>query len=44
VDRWDELLRARLPLYRRASLAVAVDGIAPDAVARRVAGLLGVSA
>jgi shikimate kinase len=44
VDRWEELLRARLPLYRRASLAVAVDGIAPDAVARRVAGLLGVSA
>jgi shikimate kinase len=44
AGRWEELLRARLPLYRRASLAVAVDGQAAEAVARRVAGLLGVPA
>lgn len=40
--RWEELLRARLPLYRRASITVSVDGSTPEAVARRVAGLLGV--
>jgi shikimate kinase len=38
--RWEELLRARLPLYRRASLTVPVDGATADAVARRVAALL----
>lgn len=38
---WDELLRRRLPLYRRATLTVPVDGWTADAVARRVAGLLG---
>lgn len=42
--RWEELLRTRLPLYRRASLTVPVDGISADAVARRVAGLLGAPA
>ncbi len=41
---WEELLRTRLPLYRRASLTVPVDGISSDAVARRVAGLLGAPA
>jgi shikimate kinase len=44
AGRWEELLRLRQPLYRRAHLTVAVDGQAPQAVARRVAGLLGVSA
>ena len=44
AGRWEELLRHRLRLYRRASLAVPVDGVAPEAVARRVAGLLGVTA
>ena len=39
--RWEELLRARLSLYRRAALTVRVDGATSDAVARRVAGLLG---
>ncbi len=39
--RWEELLRARLPLYRRASLTVPVDGTSADAVARRLAALLG---
>ncbi len=39
--RWEELLRARLSLYRRAALAVRVDGATSDAVARRVAGLMG---
>ena len=34
--RWPELLARRLPLYRRAQLRVEVDGLAPDAVARRV--------
>jgi shikimate kinase len=43
AGRWEELLRARLRLYRRATLAVPVDGLAPEAVARRVAGLLGVT-
>lgn len=38
---WEELLRRRLPLYRRASLVVPVDGRTAEAVARRVAGLLG---
>ena len=33
---WDALRAARLPLYRRAHLTVAVDGLAPEAVARRI--------
>jgi shikimate kinase len=37
---WEPLLRRRLPLYRRAHLAVAVDGSTPGAVARRVKDLL----
>lgn len=37
---WEPLLRRRLPLYRRAHLAVRVDGNAPEAVARRILGLL----
>ena len=41
---WEELLRARLPLYRRASFTVPVDGASADAVARRVAALLGAPA
>ena len=40
APRWEPLLRRRLPLYRRAQLTVEVDGLAPDAVARRVADLL----
>jgi shikimate kinase len=34
--RWEELLGRRLPLYRRATLTVAVDGLTPEAVARRI--------
>ena len=41
AGQWEELLRARLPLYRRAPITVDVDALAPDAVARRIAGLLG---
>ncbi len=37
---WEPLLRRRLPLYRRAHLTVRVDGNAPEAVARRILGLL----
>jgi shikimate kinase len=33
---WDDLLARRLPLYRRAHLTVAVDGLSPEAVARRI--------
>lgn len=36
AQRWPELLGRRLPLYRRAHLTVAVDGLAPEAVARRI--------
>ncbi len=36
AGRWDALLARRLPLYRRAHLAVRVDGLAPEAVARRI--------
>ncbi len=36
AGRWEELLRARLPLYRRAHLAVATDGLTPENVARRI--------
>jgi shikimate kinase len=38
--RWEELLGRRLPLYRRATLTVAVDGLTPEAVARRIAEAL----
>ncbi|WP_242341321.1 MULTISPECIES: shikimate kinase [Anaeromyxobacter] len=34
--RWPELLARRLPLYRRAHLTVPVDGLTPEAVARRI--------
>ena len=37
---WERLLRRRLPLYRRASLRVEVDGLTAEAVARRVLGAL----
>jgi shikimate kinase len=33
---WEPLLARRLPLYRRAHLTVEVDGLTPEAVARRV--------
>jgi shikimate kinase len=33
---WGALHAVRLPLYRRATLTVAVDGLAPEAVARRI--------
>jgi len=36
LERWPDLLGRRLPLYRRAHLTVAVDGLAPEAVARRI--------
>jgi shikimate kinase len=38
---WERLLRRRLPLYRRASLCVEVDGLTAEAVARRVLFALG---
>jgi shikimate kinase len=38
--RWEPLLAARLPLYRRAHHTVAVDGLAADAVARRIVALV----
>ncbi len=38
--RWPELLAVRLPLYRRAHHVVAVDGLTPEAVARRVLELV----
>lgn len=40
AGQWEGLLRARLPMYRRASVAVDVDALSPDAVARRIAALL----
>ncbi|ABS24425.1 shikimate kinase [Anaeromyxobacter sp. Fw109-5] len=36
AERWPELLGRRLPLYRRAHLTVAVDGLTAEAVARRI--------
>ncbi len=33
---WEALLARRLPLYLRAHLTVRVDGLAPEAVARRI--------
>ena len=40
AGQWEGLLRARLPMYRRASVTVDVDALSPDAVARRIAALL----
>jgi shikimate kinase len=37
---WERLAGERLPLYRRAHLTVSTDGLAPEAVARRIIGLL----
>lgn len=37
---WARLAARRLPLYRRAHLAVAVDGLAAEAVARRILDLV----
>ncbi|HET6436488.1 MAG TPA: shikimate kinase [Anaeromyxobacter sp.] len=34
--RWEELYRARLPLYRRAHLTVTTDGLSPAEIARRI--------
>jgi shikimate kinase len=36
AGRWEELREARLPLYRRAHLAVPTDGLTPEEVARRI--------
>ena len=36
AGRWEELLRARLPLYRRAHVTVVTDGLTPELVARRI--------
>jgi shikimate kinase len=38
--RWRVLRDRRAPLYRRAHHVVAVDGFSPEAVARRILGLL----
>jgi shikimate kinase len=38
--RWDELLVRRRPFYLRAHLRIEVDGLSPEAVARRIAGSL----
>jgi shikimate kinase len=43
AGQWEELLRARLPVYRRAPITVDVDALSPDAVARRIAAILGSS-
>jgi shikimate kinase len=37
---WRPLLAQRLPLYRRAHHAVAVDGLTPEAIARRIVDLV----
>lgn len=37
---WEPLLARRRPLYARAHLRVEVDGLAPEAVARRILGML----
>jgi shikimate kinase len=39
--RWEPLLARRLPLYRRAHLAVRVDGLTAAALARRIVDALG---
>jgi len=38
---WPALLARRLPLYRRATVRVEVDGLAPEALARRIFFLTG---
>jgi shikimate kinase len=40
AGQWEALLRARLPMYRRAAITVDVDALSADAVARRIAALL----
>jgi len=40
AGRWEELLARRRPFYLRAHLRVEVDGLAPEAVARRIVGAL----
>jgi shikimate kinase len=40
ASRWEELLARRRPLYLRAQLRVPVDGLSPEAVARRITGAL----
>ena len=40
AGRWEELLRGRLPLYRRAHLTVATDGLSPENVARSILAAL----
>jgi shikimate kinase len=40
ASRWEALLARRRPLYLRAQLRVPVDGLSPEAVARRIAGAL----
>ncbi len=44
AGRWEELLRARLPSYRRAHLTVATDGLTPENVAGRILEALSVEA
>jgi len=41
LARWPALLAARLPLYRRATVRVEVDGLVPEALARRILALTG---
>ncbi|MGC4001367.1 MAG: shikimate kinase [Anaeromyxobacter sp.] len=38
--RWAELRQQRLPLYRRAHVTIEVDGLSPEAVARRILEVL----
>lgn len=40
AGRWEDLLARRRPLYLRAQLRVEVDGLSPEAVARRIVGSL----
>lgn len=40
APRWAELLKERLPFYRRAPLAVETDGLSAEAVARRILDLV----
>ena len=44
AGRWEDLLRARLPLYRRAHLTVATDGLSPENVAGRILEALSMEA
>jgi shikimate kinase len=44
ADRWAALEARRRPLYLRAHHRVAVDGLSPEAVARRVVDLVGAGA